>query len=88
MSKSVIFCYHCFISVRLFYSHVNPFLGLHLFKMTKLIQQVSDETSHLQESMKLLDRVSNMYIICMYNILMNLLFIITGNWYIEYYTWK
>ena len=38
---------------------MNPFLGLHLFKMTKLIQQVSDETSHLQESMKLLDRVSN-----------------------------
>lgn len=75
MSKSVICCSHCFISVRLFYSHTNPFLGLHLFKMTKLIQQVSDETSHLQESMKLLDRVSNMYIICKYNIFIDELII-------------
>ncbi|XP_019856677.1 PREDICTED: uncharacterized protein LOC109585148 [Amphimedon queenslandica] len=40
----------------LYYSTYNPFLGLHCYKIAKLLQQVSEDTAALKESMKLLDK--------------------------------
>lgn len=46
---------------RLYYATYTPFLGLHYFKMAKLLQQVSDKTSDLKESMTLVDKVRELH---------------------------
>ena len=58
ISQCTLYCCHGNSLYRKYYPKINPFLGIHYFKMAKLINQTKEDTPSLKESISLLDKVS------------------------------